>query len=132
MLQELALQLSLPPELSRGGTSFEVGGWWSCVFWTLLGLLCITQFPQVMGLGDLWGLLEMLLVLGFGVVHQYHGVLRCPGCWRGLQRDHVRAHVLCLVVQNHQANLCMGCDHYLNIAEQEKKKKAHLFYKEAV
>lgn len=28
-----------------------------------------------MGLRDLWGLLEMLLVLGFGVVHQYHGVL---------------------------------------------------------
>lgn len=56
---------SLPPELSRGETCFEVGAWWSCVFWTLLGSLCITRFLQVMGL-DL----------------EIHGVFsRCHWCW---------------------------------------------------
>lgn len=29
------------------------------------------------GLGDPWGLLEMSLVLGFGVVRQRHRVLQC-------------------------------------------------------
>lgn len=52
MLQELTLQLALPPELSHGDTCFAMGGWWSFVFWTLLGSAWITHLPEIMGLAS--------------------------------------------------------------------------------
>lgn len=63
-----------------GKPCFGIDHWRICVFWTLLGKLCITHFPEGMGLNsDPWGLglPWVMLELQFSIAHHYFCLLPC-------------------------------------------------------
>lgn len=110
-----------------------VGVWWSCVFWTLPGAVCITHLLKPLELipEDL-GLVWAFLVLQFGILHQGHQLLWCVLAAEKNSCENVPMFMCCsFSCEITKANLCTGYDHYLSTVEQGKK-KAHLFYKEAV
>lgn len=99
--RSFTLELFLPPELSCGKTLFVMGGWWWCVFWTLLGAACIPHLPEVMGLAP-----EIPKILGFSrcCVAVWHSssaplpLMAYPGCSRELLWDRVCVHMLFLFI----------------------------------
>lgn len=107
-----------------GELCFGMDHWRSCVFWTLLGKLCITDFPEGMGLNSDpcgLGLPWVMLELQFGIAH--HCFCLLPRILTACVRSCLCLHVVPLHIQNHQENQCMEYEHYLNIAEQEWKRE---------
>lgn len=77
-------------------------------------------------------LLSVLLVLQFGILHQYSRFSWCVLAAEELLWDHVYIHVLFFFIWNHQANLCAEYDCYLNIVEHENKKNPSVLQRDSV